>query len=35
MTVRSHQMYRPLRTIKEAGFPGELQDEYLIRVLLL
>lgn len=23
MTIRSNQMYRPLRTIKEAGFPGE------------
>lgn len=23
MTIRSHQMYKPLRTIKEADFPGE------------
>ena len=26
MTVRSKQMFRPLKTIKEAGFPGESAD---------
>ena len=29
MTIRSSQMYRPLRTVKEAGFPGEYHRSFM------